>query len=329
MALYYTINSFKHFAWVRKVIKKNEVDTVVISNLLAGYMAAKASKNLADVVFDLPDHFPSLASSFYFNRNSVLGKSVTIMLEGLLKNTFKHSKNIVCCSITLQDYVEKLGFKNVSFIPNGVSEAFLSQKPNSAALKERYGLNGYVTVGYVGSIEFWLKMSPLLKALKILKKKYKLKLMLVGSKLRTKTALEIQKQIENLGIKKDVILIDFVPYDDVPKYISAMDICTIPFDLNHSTAYYSFPMKLLEYLALEKPVITAPLPDIVSIAKEYVNFAINTNDYVNIIEDYIKSKQKYIDKAKQGKRIVTELTWQKIAQKYGNLLKKVKSRDER
>jgi len=88
--------------------------------------------------------------------------------------------------------------------------------------------------------------------------------------------------------------------------ISAMDICVIPFDLNHPTAYYSFPMKLLEYLALEKPVITYVSNELYETYKPPIYRTTKDtfqNDLVNLLEDE-KSQKKL---AIEGKTYVSNI----------------------
>lgn len=321
LAIYYFINSSKHFKAIRKIVNENQVDVAVISNLLVGYIGAKAIGNQADIFFDLSDHFPSIGAGYYFNSNSVCGKFASSALEKVLKKTLCHAQHIVTCSHALRSYVKTLGFTNTSIIPNGVDESFLSRDHKRDLVREELALDGYVTIGYLGSVEFWLDMFPLLKAIQTLSRRHKVKLLLVGAGLRSKTAKKIRQYIDNLGINKHVIWLDFVPYKKVPDYIGAMDICTIPFDLNNPTAYYSAPNKLIEYLALGKTVITTPIPEIVHTAKKYVNFALTSENYVRIIEDYSENYEKYEEKAKQGRKLALRMTWNKIAEQYRLLLR--------
>jgi len=322
LALYYVLNAYKHLKAIREIVRRNEIDTVVISNLLAGYVAAKAVNGQANTVFDLSDHFPSSGAGYYFDLNSVPGKFTIFMLERLLQSTLRLVKCTVTSSYSLQNYVKKLGVNNAFLVSNGVEEVFLSNEKDGNKIRERWGLDGCVTVGYVGSIEFWLDMSPLLHAIRRLKKRYRVKLFLVGSKLKTRTAIEIQKEIRSLGIEKNVVWTNqFVPHVEMPEYIAAMDICTIPFKHDHPTAYYSDPIKLWEYLALEKPVITTPIPDPIAQAGEYINVATKTADYVRIIENFVKDPDIFKVKAGKARELVKRRTWSKIAERYEQVLR--------
>lgn len=321
LALYYTINAHKHFNSVRRIVKENQFDVVVISNLLSGYMAAKAVGNQAKMIFDLSDHFPSSGAGYYFKTESILGRIVTCGLEKLLKATLKQVDYTVTCSHALKDYVKRLNVDAVGVVPNGVDDFFF-RKNHEKEIREKYGLYKGITVGYLGSVEFWLDLSPLLKAIRVLSKSYDVKLILVGAKLRTKFAQQVNNLIERLGIKEHVLWLDFVPYHEVPSYIGAMDICVIPFRVNHPTAFYSAPNKLWEYLALGKKVIATPIPEIVKTAKQFVDFAETTEDYVSIVEDYIKNHDENVEMVQQAKKLAMRLTWTNIAKRYEEILKK-------
>jgi glycosyltransferase involved in cell wall biosynthesis len=50
------------------------------------------------------------------------------------------------------------------------------------------------------------------------------------------------------------------PYDQVPAYVSAFDICWVPFDQSR-VSQAANPVKVYEYLALGKPVVSTPVAD--------------------------------------------------------------------
>ena len=327
LAVYYVANAGKHYEKVNSLINENNIDVVVNSNLLAAYVAAKAVGNRANIVFDLCDHFPSSAAGYYFNVQSLLGKIAMLSLEKLLKKNLGHAHHVVTPSHELCRYVETIGFEGpVSLMPNGVDDFFLERKFNSEGerIREQYGLGDSLVIGYLGSIEFWLHMSPLLSAIKQLKRKYDIKLLIVGSRLRTNATNEIRRQLRSLRIEERVVWPDrFVSYHDVPFWISAMDICTIPFNCSHPTAYYSAPIKLLEYLALEKPVFSTPVPEVLAVAKNCVSSVLTADDYRKEIRSYIKDPTDYLRKGKEGKLIAERYTWTRIAKEYGELLRRL------
>jgi len=322
LPLYYSLNGRRHYEAVKRIIRENKIDVAIVSNLLAGYIASASIDNRVPIVFDLSDHFPSSGAGYYFDLKSFPGKMATCILEKILEMSLKKASLTVTCSQMLRRYVRRLGIENVEVIPNGVSSFFFDSKCNPTFIRDKYDLNG-VVVGYIGSIEFWLDLHPLLESVSQLIRNFDMKLLLIGSKLRTATASKISKEIERLGIEKYTVWLDFVPYPEVPNFISAMDICTIPFDHNQATAYHSAPNKLLEYLALGKTVISSPIPEIVLMAKDYVFFAETSEDYSRITKDYIKNEDKCAEIAMQGRKFASQLTWERIAERYEKVLREL------
>jgi protoporphyrinogen oxidase/glycosyltransferase involved in cell wall biosynthesis len=58
-------------------------------------------------------------------------------------------------------------------------------------------------------------------------------------------------------------------YDVLPQLVAGWDICLLPFALNESTRFIS-PTKTLEYMAAEKPIVSTPVHDVVSLYGELV-----------------------------------------------------------
>jgi glycosyltransferase involved in cell wall biosynthesis len=48
--------------------------------------------------------------------------------------------------------------------------------------------------------------------------------------------------------------------DQVATYLSALDVCTMPFPWTEHFAYYASPMKLFEYMASRRVIVATDLP---------------------------------------------------------------------
>jgi len=57
------------------------------------------------------------------------------------------------------------------------------------------------------------------------------------------------------------------PYSELPRYLAGFDCCLIPFRASPLTAAVS-PVKLYEYLAAGKPVVSTPLPSVLPFGRE-------------------------------------------------------------
>lgn len=79
----------------------------------------------------------------------------------------------------------------------------------------------------------------------------------------------------------NVILHGIKHWRDIPAYIHQFDLCVVPY--NPLTTMYTNPIKVLEYLACGKPVISCYNPSITDYP--YVYFYNNTRDFENSVEE--------------------------------------------
>lgn len=92
--------------------------------------------------------------------------------------------------------------------------------------------------------------------------------------------------VSRLKSKTNVHFIGSRPRSEVPAYLKGFDVCTIPYVCNeHSEGI--FPLKLFEYLAAGKPVVSTPLPELAPY-KSYVRVAATAAEFVMGIEELLR-----------------------------------------
>ena len=69
------------------------------------------------------------------------------------------------------------------------------------------------------------------------------------------------------------------PYDRLPYLLAGWDVCLLPFALNDATRFVN-PTKTLEYMAGEKPIVSTPVPDVLSLYGDTVRIAAAPADFV-------------------------------------------------
>ena len=92
------------------------------------------------------------------------------------------------------------------------------------------------------------------------------------------------------------------PYDCLPYLLAGWDLCLMPFALNEATRCIS-PTKTLEYMAGNKPVVSTPIDDVVSMYGNAVEVARGTGDFVRACEAVLSE-----DAAARGQRALKMLT---------------------
>lgn len=68
-------------------------------------------------------------------------------------------------------------------------------------------------------------------------------------------------EVERISSYPNVFLVDTQPHDRLPRYIDAFDVCLIPYQVNAYTENV-YPVKMNEYLAMGKPVVSTPLREV-------------------------------------------------------------------
>ncbi|HYD33003.1 MAG TPA: glycosyltransferase [Methylophilaceae bacterium] len=69
------------------------------------------------------------------------------------------------------------------------------------------------------------------------------------------------------------------PYQALPQFLAAWDVCLMPFAMNQSTKFIS-PTKTLEYMAAELPIVSTPVKDVVDLHSDVVEIASNPSEFV-------------------------------------------------
>jgi glycosyltransferase involved in cell wall biosynthesis len=140
-------------------------------------------------------------------------------------------------------------------------------KPDEAArsrVRSKYGLEGRIVVGYVGTFQSFHGISDLLKAAALaLRQSPELRFVLVGP-----FSDEAKVSVQALGIADSVIFCGPVKYEDVPAYLNASDILVAPYNIRNTDRRVfgiGSPLKVLEYMAVGKVTIGSDLPQVKSI----------------------------------------------------------------
>jgi glycosyltransferase involved in cell wall biosynthesis len=119
---------------------------------------------------------------------------------------------------------------------------------------------------------------------------------------------------KELGISEQCTFVGPVGYKDVPAYINACDILIAPYDPSKDTLRKEFgigsPIKVLEYMACEKPVVSTLVPPIDSMlgGSEAV-VLVEPGDpasLANALEELILDPAKAARMAKNGRGLVAE-----------------------
>jgi glycosyltransferase involved in cell wall biosynthesis len=125
--------------------------------------------------------------------------------------------------------------------------------PEQPAIAEKY--SGDFMVGYVGGVDNPNRgLENLVLALPLLLDHIPgTRLLIVGDGPLRPT---IEALVNKLGLSEKVIFAGWVPFNDVPAYVKAIQVAVIPHIINEHTNH-TIPHKLFQYIALGKPVVAS------------------------------------------------------------------------
>lgn len=142
------------------------------------------------------------------------------------------------------------GAKPVMTIPNGVDIERFDPAIPGAEIRRRLGIAGDTVVhGYIGSFAPWHGLDLLVDAFAhLLKEHPSIHLLLVGQ--ANAQWQELLDRLAGPELTSHITVTGFVPPQNIPPYLAAMDITVLP-----NSAYYCSPLKLFEYMAMAKPTV--------------------------------------------------------------------------
>jgi glycosyltransferase involved in cell wall biosynthesis len=322
--LYYLANVFSYTHEILRIVREESIDIVFAGNLLPPLtyeVIERLMERRVPTVFDLQDYYPTSATGYLADVKSVAGSILKGFFEVMTRFLIRRASIVTVPGIALAMYSRRVGAKKVYIVPNGISEHFL-EKYNGEEVRKKLGFSDEdIAVGYVGSIEFWLDMEPLIKGIAIARERgLPVKLLLIGKHLQSGYPQKVRKWLEVYKVEDATTWLDFVPHTEVPKYVATMDLATIPFDVENPTAFYAAPNKLWEYLSQGTPVAATPIPEIIAykhIKKVYI--VRTAQDCAKSIELVNKQREKVVDA--EVRQILKARLWQNSAQKLKQILK--------
>jgi glycosyltransferase involved in cell wall biosynthesis len=167
--------------------------------------------------------------------------------------------------------------QKVYLIPNGVDVELFSRalSPDTEVAADIACIARPI-IGFMGQIEVWLDIA-LLTFVATTHPEWSV--VLIGSASN-------RVDLASLRSLRNVHLLGWKEPESLPGYLRAMDVCTIPFKINELTLSVS-PLKLYEYLASGRPVVSVDLPD-VDLGEDIVQVARDREDFVQRIEKLLR-----------------------------------------
>jgi len=151
--------------------------------------------------------------------------------------------------------IEKLAKKysnRILYLPNLAMVNKFSPKISGSKMRKRYGWGGKKILLFTGGFGKYSDAPICIRAMKHIGEKNVL-LTIFGREER-KQAME--RMIVDLGLKGRVKIYDPIPFEEMPQLLAAADILLSPMNKEWANNYYRLPLKVSEYMAAGKPIVT-------------------------------------------------------------------------
>jgi glycosyltransferase involved in cell wall biosynthesis len=239
---------------IEEQVQKFQPDVVIGMYLLSNYLALKTCKR----------HAIPLLFFVYEPYHEMIPSKLLRPIGNLLeRRVFRDADKVVVINEELMEYAIRMGVrpKNACVIKSGIDHERFGSHVDGRPVRQRYGIEKHETVlFFMGWLYHFSGLKEILTELAKRKHdKLGIRLLIVGD---GDAFEELQRMRTDLGLERCVTLAGKQPYEKIPEFIAAADLCLLP-AYNNKIMRDIVPIKMYEYMAMGKPVIATRLPGII------------------------------------------------------------------
>jgi len=280
---------------IREIIAREQIDVLLVYNLPQHALVHEVP---CLRVFDIADDLAAMLGQ-------ELGRPLGPLARGVA-GTWQRKLATACDLVTVaSETLRERVASSATLIPNGV---YLDEiaVADGTALRQRYA--GPI-VGYLGAFEYFVDMDLVLSAAARLPE---VTFLLVGG---GRDLESVRRRARQAGLE-NVVLPGPVSHSIGLDYVAAMDVCLIPFGRG-PVADGACPLKLFEYAALRKPVISTRTAEVMRIAGDYALFADTADELCQAINALLSTPHDYRHLQERGyEKVQQSYSWDTIAERF-------------
>jgi glycosyltransferase involved in cell wall biosynthesis len=250
-------NTLKRMRAVLKIFKEEKCNVIFVrSSTFDGLIAAYVKRKYrVPFVFQLPNPPEQQGQRFAIvaKKPRLLYSSIARFNRFMLARLLRRADLILPQSKWLKEHLTEQGIDEAKMMPlhNGVDVEAFSPR-DQEEMTERHHLANSKVVIYVGIMGEARNLNVLIQAFSQVKRQVShVKLLMVGDGPDREN---LENLADELGMRDDILFTGQVPHGEVPDLIAAADIGVSPVP-PFSFYKMSSPLKLLEYMAMAKPVV--------------------------------------------------------------------------
>jgi glycosyltransferase involved in cell wall biosynthesis len=295
---------------IKRQIEEFKPDVIIGNDILTPLLAYRAGKRKG---------IPTIFYAIDIEHKLVPSRFLQPLAKLIESKNIKDADLVISINEGLRDYTIKMGAKpeKTMVIRAGIDSGKFNPSIDGGEIRQKFGIKKDDTVLFFMG---WLYHFSGLKevALDMAKLDDKsIKFLLVGEGDAYDDLCAIR---DKYGMRDQIILVGKQPYDVLPKYLAAADICLLP-AYNNEIMRDIVPIKMYEYMASGKPVLSTKLPGGM---KEVGNgngvvYIDRPESTVNRAIQMLKDGS-YSSESKRAVDFVVKNSWDKITEQYEQVL---------
>lgn len=273
----------------------------------------------------LLDEIPMVIRTPSFLNPVIMG-----LISYIENKIFSVSDKIVSVTPKIKNELKKMYQildKKIVVIENGANTD-LFKPMDKKKTREKLKLvetGNYIT--FVGNLAPWQGIESLVQASPlILEEIPDTKFLIVGDGLMKDDLLNM---VEDLNLQEAFIFTGMVSYEKVPLYINASDICVAPFIRERNDDVGLSPLKIYEYVACEKAVVSSRILNLEFIEENWAGILVepdNPGKLAKAIIRLLKNEKLRKEMGKNGRRhVIQHHSWKIVAKRIDNILRDLNS----
>lgn len=295
--------------------------------LYAGLVIASlARREKIDVILERETSFGAGAIGSIFSGRplvlEVIGNRVTWL-------QLKRARKIIAYSKAM--FKGRVDDSKIEIVTAGVdTELFRPDENSRKEIREKYSLSGKQVVGFVGTFQEWHGITEILEASKIvLGTRPSASFLMVGPYYRG-----TEKKVASQGYSGSFVFPGPVPYETVPKYLCASDVLIAPYnpakiqssEQSREKQPLGSPLKLFEYMATCKPVVTTSVEPMTTIIEDHKTGLLvppgDSTALAKAISELLDSPELSSRLGKSGMELVHEkYSWLGVCEKFVSVMR--------
>ena len=240
---------------------------------------------------------------------------------------------IVVVSRAIQEELAGRGINRRKILvnPNGVNADRYTPAVDGTAVRGRYGLEGKIVLGFIGTFGRWHGAEVLAEAFGQLLQAHPqhrdtVRLLMIGDGIMMP---EVKRRLAKTGAEAATIFTGLIAQEQGPEHLAACDILVSPHVPNpDGTPFFGSPTKLFEYMAMGRGIVASDLDQIGEVLRHDVTaLLVRPEDVKSLCEGLIVLIEDRSRRERLGVNartdVVSRFTWEahteRIIQKLAEL----------